>query len=231
MVRNPIYIIIKQLLLDDLKQGLRQLADLLNPLLFFVIVVFLFPLTTDASPDALQTTAPGAIWIAALLAVSLSLDKLFYYDYLHGTLEQLLLSPYPLPLLVATKIFGHWLLTGFPLLLITPIVGVLLGLSLHAIKVVIFSLALGTPALSLVSAIMTALVIGLRYRNFLLPLLTMPLLIPVLIFGANCLVASHTNLPINGQLAFLAAFLLLSLALSPFATAAALRIGINNACH
>lgn len=225
------YSAIKQILLDDLKQGVRQLSDVLNPLLFFVIVIFLFPLTTDASSTALQTTAPGAIWIAALLAVSLSLDRLFYYDYLNGTLEQLLLSPYPLPLLVMTKIFGHWLLTGFPLLLITPMVGILLDLSPHTIKITIFSLALGTPVLSLMNAMITALVVGLRYRSFLLPLLTMPLLIPVLIFGANCLTASHTNLPVNGQLAFLAAFLLLSLALSPFATAIALRIGMNNACH
>ena len=131
--------VIKQILMDDLNQGLRQLSDLLNPLLFFVIVIFLFPLTTDASATALQTTAPGAIWIAALLAVSLSLDKLFYYDYVHGTLEQLLLSPYPLPLLVLTKIFAHWLLTGFPLLLIAPMMGVLLDLSPHTIKMVFLS--------------------------------------------------------------------------------------------
>lgn len=230
ITKQPICRVIKQILVDDLNQGLRQLSDLLNPLLFFVIVIFLFPLTTDASATAIQTTAPGAIWIAALLAVSLSLDKLFYYDYVHGTLEQMLLSPYPLPLLVVTKIFAHWLLTGFPLLLVAPIIGVLLDLSPQTIKMVFLSLALGTPTLSLVSAMITALVVGLRYRSFLLPLLTMPLLIPVLIFGANCLVASHAGLPVNGQLAFLAAFLLLSLALSPFATATALRIGINNAC-
>lgn len=231
MIHNSLYNALKQLLADDIRQGLRQLSDLLNPLLFFVMVIFLFPLMTDATPTQLQTTAPGAIWIAALLATSLSLDKLFYYDYLHGTLEQLLFSPYPLPILVLTKIFGHWLLTGLPLLLITPIAGILLDLSSHTIKIACLSLALGTPILSLVGGMMTALVIGLRYRSFLLPLLTMPLLIPVLIFGANCLTTAHANLPVYGQFAFLGAFLLFSLAFSPFATAAALRIGINNACH
>jgi len=225
---HSLYFALKQILFDDIKQAFRQLSDLLNPLIFFILVVFLFPLTTDATPTQLQITAPGAIWIAALLATSLSLDKLFYYDYLHGTLEQLLFSPYPLPLLILTKIFGHWLLTGLPLLLITPFIGILLGLSFHTIKIICFSLALGTPILSLIGAMMTGLVVGLRYRGFLLPLLTMPLLIPVLIFGANCLTASHNNLPVQGQLAFLGAFLLISLVLSPFATAAALRIGINN---
>jgi heme exporter protein B len=220
-----------QILTDEIRQGLRQLPDILNPLLFFIIVVFMFPLTTDASPHQLQATAPGAIWIAALLSTLLSLDKLFYDDYRNGTLEQLLLSPYPLPCLILAKVLGHWLLTGFPLLLVTPLLGILLDLSAHTIKIVLLSLALGTPVLSLIGAMMTALVVGLRYGNFLLPLLTMPLLTPVLIFGANCLTASHAQLPTQSQMAFLGAFLLVSLALAPFATASALRVGMNNRCH
>lgn len=230
-MNSSLYLTLQSLLFDDLRQAFRQVQDILNPLLFFIIVVFLFPLTTDASQNQLQATAPGAIWIAALLATLLSLDKLFYYDYSNGTLEQLLLSPYPLPLLIFIKIFSHWLLTGFPLLLVTPFLGIILGLPLHTINITIISLALGTPILSLIGGMITALLVGLRYRSFLLPLLTMPLLIPVLIFGANCLVTAHAGLPTQGSLAFLAALLLLSVALSPFATASALRIGINNACH
>lgn len=221
----------RQVLVDDIRQSFRQLTDVLNPLLFFLMVVFLFPLTTDASPNQLHATAPGAIWLAALLATLLSLDKLFYYDHVQGVLEQLLLSPYPLPALVATKIFAHWLVTGVPLLLIAPLAGVGLDLSPYTIKMVVLSLALGTPILSLVGAILTGLVVGLRYRSFLLPLLTLPLLIPVLIFGANGIIASQNGLTPNGQLALLAALLLLSIAFAPLATAAALRIGINNACH
>lgn len=222
---------LKQVLLDEIRQGFRQLQDFLNPLLFFAVIVFLFPLTTDASQSQLQATSPGAIWVAALLSMLLSLDKLFYYDYLQGTLEQLLLSPYSLPALLLTKILGHWLLTGFPLLLIAPLFGLLLDLPLYTIKIILLSLALGTPTLSLVGATITALIVGLRHANFLLPFLTMPLLIPVLIFGANCLTAAHAHLPVQSQMAFLGAFLLLSLALAPFATASALQIGMNNRCH
>jgi heme exporter protein B len=230
-MKPSLYNTLQSLLADDLRQSARQLQDLLNPLLFFAIVVFLFPLTTDASPTQLQTCAPGAIWIAALLATLLSLDKLFYYDHLNGTLEQLLLSPYPLPFLVLAKILGHWLSTGLPLLFITPFLGILLDLPSYTVKIMIISLALGTPILSLMGATITALVVGLRYRSFLLPLLTLPMLIPVLIFGSNCFAAAQKGLPTGGSFAFLGALLLLSLALSPFATASALRIGINNACH
>lgn len=227
-MKNTLISTLQQIIKDELLQGRRQLQDFLNPLLFFIIVVFMFPLTTDASTVQLQTLAPGAIWVAALLATLLSLDRLFQVDFQNGTLEQLLLSPYPLPCLVSAKIFAHWLLTGLPLIAITPLLGILLDLPVHTIKIVLISLTLGTPTLSLVGAMITALVVGLRYGNFLLPLLTMPLLIPVLIFGANCMTASGTQLPIQSQLALLGAFLLLSLALAPFATASALRIGMNN---
>ena len=211
----------------DLRIAFRHRAQLALPLLFFVMVVSLFPLAVSPSLDVLRTMAPGIIWVAALLATLLSLDNMFRSDFDDGTLEQLLLSPYPTSALVLAKIIAHWLVTGLPLIIVAPLLGVLTGLPGQTMGVLIASLALGTPVLSLVGAIGVALTIGLKRGGALLSLLVLPLFVPVLIFGANAVGASQSGLGVAGQLYLLGSLLLLSLSLAPLAAAAALRVTIT----
>ncbi len=211
----------------DLKIAFRHRAQLALPLLFFVLVVSLFPLAVSPSLDVLATMAPGIIWVAALLATLLSLDNMFRSDFDDGTLEQLLLSPYPTSVLVLAKIVAHWLVTGLPLLVVAPLLGVLTGLPGQTMGVLIASLALGTPVLSLVGAIGVGLTIGLKSGGALLSLLVLPLFVPVLIFGANAVAAAASGLEVSGQLYLLGSLLLLSLSLAPLAAAAALRVTIS----
>lgn len=215
------------LLKRDLILSYRHRSELANSLLFFVIVVSLFPF--GISPDAkdLQHIAPGVIWVAALLAAMLSLDGLFRSDFEDGTLEQMALTTHSLPFLVLAKVLAHWLVTGLPLLLLAPLLGVLLFLPNTAMLTLVITLALGTPVLSLVGAIGVALTVGLRRGGVLLSLLVLPLYIPVLIFAANAVNGASSGLPVTGQLYFLGALLSLSLTLAPFATAAALRISLS----
>ncbi len=208
----------------DLKLGIRKRTELLNPLLFFVLVVSLFPLGVGPGPKMLATIAPGIIWVAALLATLLSMERLFRSDFEDGALEQLLLSPHPLALLVLAKVLAHWLITGLPLILVAPLLGVLLHLPTEAIQTLPLTLLLGTPVLSLIGAIGVALTVALRRGGVLLTLLVLPLYVPVLIFGSAAVAAAADGLPISGQLALLGAMLALALTLSPFATAAGLRI-------
>lgn len=211
----------------DTRLAFRNRAELANPLLFFAVVISLFPLGLGPDPKTLAGIAPGTLWVTALLAVMLSLDALFRGDYEDGTLEQWLVSPLPLPLLVLVRIAGHWVVTGLPLVLLAPLLGVALHLPEAAVTTLLLSLLLGTPVLSLVGSVGVALIVGLRRGGMLLSLLVLPLYVPVLIFGAGAVEASAAGLPATGQLLFLGALLVLSLSLAPLAAAAALRISIE----
>ena len=215
------------LLKRDLMLAYRHRNELLNPLFFFILVVTLFPLGTTPEKQLLMTMAPGVIWVAALLSSMLSLDSLFRADYEDGTLEQILVSPHPIPLLVLAKILAHWLVTGFPMILLAPLLGMFMYLPADGITTLMLTLVLGTPVLSLVGAIGMALTVGLRRGGMLLSLLVLPLYIPVLIFSANAVDANLAGMAIKGQIYFLAAMLMLALTLAPVATAAALRISLE----
>jgi heme exporter protein B len=211
----------------DLTLAARRRSELANPLLFFVIVVSLFPLALGADPQKLQSVAPGVIWVAALLAALLSLDHMFRNDFEDGSLEQLLLSPQPSALLVGAKIVAHWLFSGLPLVLIAPVLGVLLHLPGEVLGVLVLSLLLGTPVLSMIGAIGVALTVGLRRGGVLMPLLVLPLYAPVLIFGASAVESALIGAPAAAQLYFLAAMLALAVTLAPFAAASALRVSLS----
>jgi heme exporter protein B len=215
------------LLQRDLKLAYRHRAELANPLLFFVLVVSLFPLGVSPESKVLQQLAPGVIWVAALLAAMLSLDSLFRSDFSDGALEQLTLTAHPLPLLVLAKITAHWLVSGLPLIILAPLLGVLLFLPSQAMPTLLVTLALGTPVLSLIGAIGVALTVGLQRGGVLLSLLVLPLYIPILIFAANAVHSAAIGLEVAGQLYFLGAMLMLSLTLAPIAAAAALRISLS----
>ncbi len=215
------------LLKRDLLLAVRNRGEMVNPLLFYFIVAMLFPLGVTSDPKTLATMAAGVLWIAALLATLLSLDNLFRSDFDDGSLELIMLSPYPSVVLVLAKVLAHWLVTGLPLLIATPLLAVLMAVPDAARGTLWLTLALGTPVLSLVGAIGVALTVGLRRGGALLSLLVLPLYVPVLIFGANAVGASAAGLPVTGQLYMLGAFLVLALSLAPLATAAALRISID----
>lgn len=212
------------LLIRDLRLALRNRHELANPLIFFVLVVTLFPLAVMPTPQALQTMAPGVIWVSALLAVLLSLDRIFKQDYEDGSLDQLMLSPNPLVILVLAKVVAHWLLTGLPLVIIAPLLGLFMSLSAEAVEVLVYSLLLGTPVLSLVGAIGVSLTVSVNHGGVLLSLIILPLYIPILIFGANAVDVASSGLPVTGQLLFLSAVLALALSLAPLASSVALRI-------
>lgn len=212
------------LLIRDLRLAFRSRHELANPLIFFVLVVSLFPLAVTPKPELLREMAPGVIWVAALLATLLSLDGLFKQDYDDGSLDQLMLSPNPLMLLVFAKVFAHWLLTGLPLVLISPLLGMLMHVRAEAMPALMFTLLLGTPVLSLVGAIGVSLTVAVNRGGVLLSLIVLPLYIPILIFGANAIDVASDGLSIRGQLYFLGAVLVFAISLAPLATAAALRI-------
>lgn len=215
------------LLRRDLTLALRRQGELLNPLLFFILVVSLFPFAVGPDSNILRLIGPGIIWVAALLASLLSLDSMFRSDFDDGALEQIALSPHPLSVLVMVKVCAHWLVSGLPLLLLAPLLGVLFQMSAPATGVLMLSLALGTPVLSLVGAVGVALTVGLRRGGMLLTLLLLPLYVPVLIFGAGAVNDMAAGLSVAGPLAFLGALLALALSLTPMATAAALRISLG----
>jgi heme exporter protein B len=211
----------------DLLLAMRRRSDVLTTLFFFIIVVSLFPLGVGPEINMLRTMAPGVVWVAALLASMLSLGRMFSSDYLDGTLEQMLLSPQSLSMLVLGKALAHWLVTGVPLVLMSPVLGIQYDLSTDALLVLTASLLLGTPVLSLIGAIGAALTLGLRGGGVLVSLLVLPLYIPVLIFGAGAVEASAAGLGASAHLSLLGAFLLASLVLAPWATAVSLRISME----
>ena len=191
------------------------------------MIVTLFPLGVSPDVVLLRKIAPGVIWIAALLAALFSLESLFRSDFEDGALEQMLLSPQPLSLLVLAKVLAHWLVSGLPMLLLAPLLGLLMAMPQAAIAALELTLAIGTPLLSLIGAIGVALTVGLRRGGVLLTLLIMPLYIPVLIFATNAVTAAAAGMPIAGQIYFLASLLVLALTLAPLAIAAALRISVS----
>ncbi len=216
-----------ELLKRDLRLAMRRRAEVANPLLFFVMVIVLFPLGVGAEPNLLERMSAGVVWVAALLAALLTLDSIFRSDFEDGTLEQLLLSAQPLSVMVLAKVVAHWLVTGLPLLLVAPLLAMLLGMKSEAMGTLMLSLLLGTPVLSLIGAIGVALTVGLRRAGVILSLLVLPLYVPVLIFGAAAVDAAASGLPVAGQLYILAAFLAMALSLAPVAAASALRISLS----
>jgi heme exporter protein B len=210
----------------DLSLTWRRRGDALNPLLFAVIVVALFPFALGPDAAILERIAAGTIFVAVLLAGLLSLDNLFRGDLEDGSLEQLVVSPHPLSLLLGCKIAVHWLTTALPLILVAPLLGLLLHLPDAVLPVLIAALALATPLLSLIGAICVALTVGMRRSGMLLTLLVLPLLVPVLIFGAGACNAAQSGLPFVAPLLWLSAWLALALVLAPLATAAALKISL-----
>ena len=212
------------LLLRDLRLAMRSPQELVNPLIFFVLVVTLFPLAMTPSDTLLQKIAPGVIWVSALLSVLLSLDRLFRQDYEDGSLDQLMLSPNPLVILVLAKVFAHWLLTGLPLVIISPLLAMFMHVPDAALPALLYSLLLGTPVLSLIGAIGVSLTVAVNRGGVLLSLIVLPLYIPVLIFAANAIDVASAGMSVSGQLLFLGAVLALAVSLAPVATAAALRI-------
>ena len=215
------------ILARDLTLAGRRVTDVLTTLFFFVIVVSLFPLGVGPEAETLRVIAPGILWVAALLATMLSLGRLFTADYADGTLEQMLLSPRPLALTVLGKVAAHWLTTGAPLVLLSPLLGLQFGLSGSLPGVLMLTLLLGTPVLSLIGAVGAALTLGLRGGGALVSLLVLPLYIPVLIFGAGAVEAAASGLPPDAHLSLLGALLVLALCFGPWVTAAALRISLE----
>jgi heme exporter protein B len=211
----------------ELLAALRKPGQVFNPLLFYILAVALFPLGVGPERELLQSIASGVVWVAALLSVLLALESLFRADFEEGGLELLALSPVPLPLLALAKILAHWLLTGLPLIVLSPLLGLLLALPAASVNVLVLTLALGTPVLSLIGAIGAALTLAVRSNGALLALLVLPLYIPVLIFAAGAVSASMAGLPLAGQMYFLAALLVLALTLAPPAVAAAIRINLQ----
>jgi heme exporter protein B len=211
----------------DLVLAFRRKSELVNPLIFFLIVVTLFPIGVSPEPQFLAQLAPGLLWVAALLSTLLSMESLFKADFEDGSLEQLLLSPQPLFMVVLAKVFAHWLMSGLALTLVAPILAIMLFLPFEGMPGLMLSLLLGTPTLSLIGAIGAALTVGLRRGGVLISLLVLPLYIPVLIFGSSAVQAAITGLPLGGYFALLGALLALALALAPLATGAALRISVS----
>jgi heme exporter protein B len=211
----------------DLILAWRRRADVLATLFFFIIVVSLFPLGIGPERETLRTIAPGVVWVAALLASMLSLGRIFGNDYQDGTLEQLLLTPQPAYLVVLAKVLAHWIVSEVPLVLIAPVLGLQFGLSQNGLAVVVISLLLGTPVLSVIGSVGAALTLGLRAANVLVALLVLPLYIPVLIFGSGAVQATITGSDPQAWLLLLAATLVVSLVFAPWATSAALRISVE----
>ncbi len=208
----------------DVLLVMRRKSEVLTALFFFVIVTSLFPLGIGAEPNLLRKIAPGVLWVAALLSTMLGLQRMFANDYLDGTLEQIALSPTPLVVLVCGKIIAHWVVSGLPLILLAPVIGIQFDLSAEALGVLMLTLLLGTPVLSLIGAIGAALTVGVRGGGVLLSLLILPLYIPVLIFGAGAVYAFDAGLGIDGHLSLLAALLIFSLLGSPWVASIAIRI-------
>jgi heme exporter protein B len=215
------------LLKRDLVLAYRRRAELVNPMLFFVLVTAMFPLGIGNDPKLIEAVGPGVIWVAALLAALLSLDSMFRSDYDDGSLEQFMLSAHPVSILVLAKIFAHWLVTGLPLFLVAPLLAVLLHIPGSAIPTLMLTLLLGTPVLSLIGSVGVALTVGLRRGGVILSLLVLPLYVPVLIFASDAVKTAIVGIPTTAQLSILSAMLVGSLVLAPLATAASLRISLS----
>jgi len=211
----------------DLLLAMRRRADVLTTLIFFVMVVSLFPLGVGPEMDMLRKMASGVVWVAALLASMLSLPRMFSADHADGTLEQMMLAPQSLSVLVLGKIVAHWMLSGLPLALIAPVLGLQFDMPPQALWILVLALLLGTPVLSMIGAVGAALTLGLRGGGVLVSLLVLPLCIPVLIFGAGAVEAVTSGMSVVSNLSFLGAFMLFALVFTPFVAAQALRISME----
>ncbi|MUK68528.1 heme exporter protein CcmB [Aliivibrio fischeri] len=222
MLRSMTTVIRRELLI-----AFRRKADILNPLWFFIIVITLFPLSIGPEPNLLARIAAGIVWVAALLSALLSLERLFRDDFSDGSLEQMMLMPTPLSVLVLAKVIAHWLLTGLPLIIISPLLAILLSLDFNTWLAIVLTLLLGTPTLSFLGGVGVALTVGLQKGGVLLSLLILPLYIPVLIFATSAIDAASLGMAYNGQLAILGALLMGSATLTPFAISSALRVSVQ----
>lgn len=216
-----------QIFKRDLLIAFRRRSEIIHPIIFFVMVISLFPLAIGDDKALLQKIAPAIIWVTALLATMLSLDNLFRSDFEDGSLEQMTLLKTPLSMLVTAKIMAHWVITGLPLILITPLLAVLLYMPSELISMLLLTLLLGTPTLSLIGAVGIALTVGLRQGGVILSLLILPLYIPVLIFATLALQNVEQGFSADAQIAMMLAILVLAITLSPFAIAAALKVSLN----
>jgi heme exporter protein B len=211
----------------ELQLAFSSPGKIVNPLMFFVIAVVLFPLGGHLEPATLGAIAPSILWVTALLAVMLSMEGLFRADFDDGSLEQMLLSPQPMYFQVLVKVVGHWLVTGLPLVLMSPVLALMLQLPAQGYGPLLLGLVLGTPTLSMMAAIGAALTVGLARSGLLLAVLVLPLSVPVLVFGAGLVETALNGLPTAGLVALLAALLVLAFSLAPLAIAAALRISVQ----
>ncbi|MDH5546347.1 MAG: heme exporter protein CcmB [Gammaproteobacteria bacterium] len=218
---------IRALLWRDLTLAMRRKAEVLTTLFFFVIVVTLFPLGLGPEINTLREIAPGILWVAALLASMLSLTRMFAEDFDDGTLEQMLMAAQPLSLLVFSKILAHWLVSGLPLVIISPLLGMQLGMDGDTIQILTLTLLVGTPVLSLIGSVGAALTLGVRGGGVLLSLLVLPLYIPVLIFGSGAVESFRGGLGVEAHFSLLGIFLILAMLLAPLAAALALRISLE----
>jgi heme exporter protein B len=208
----------------DLSLAFKRPGDILNPLFFFAMVSTLFPLAMGPDSEQLMALGPGVVWVAALLSALLSLNSMFLSDFEDGSLDQLLLSPQPLPLLTLGKTVAHWLVSGFPLVIVSPLIAITYQMPVQTIGVMMVTLSFGTISLSLLGSVGAALTVGLNRGNALLSLLVLPLAMPVLIFGARTVSLAAANDAVAAGIYFLAAYCMLAVSFAPFAAAAALKI-------
>ena len=211
-------------MIRDLKMALRNPSSFLNPLMFFVISISLFPIAISPEAQTLSSIAPGIIWVITMLSVLLSLNSLFHYDYDSGVLEQMVISHHSLPLILLAKTSAHWMLSGLPIIILSPFLGMALFINTEGIYILILTLIIATPCLSLIGSIGASLVVGIKNSGMLLSLLILPLYIPILIFATSAVSQSQSNLPIDGQLYFLGFISILSLLITPFLSALSLKI-------
>ena len=217
----------RTVLARDLRLAVRQRGDAAMVVMFFVLTTMLFPFGLGPEPNLLARIAPGILWVTALLAVLLSLERLFLADYEDGSLELLALAPVPLPVVVLAKTLAHWATTGLPLIVAAPVIAAMYAMPGAAYPVLLGAMILGTPSLSLLGAVGAALTVGARRGGILIPLLVLPLYIPVLIFGVAAVDAVLAGLPVRPHLLLLGAILLAALPLAPWAAAAALRQAVE----
>lgn len=211
----------------DMALAFRQRAELLQPVLFFILVISLFPLGVGPEPETLRKVGPGVIWVAAILSSLLGMDRLFKEDFADGSMEQLMLSGVSMSMVALVKVFAHWLVSIVPLLVLSPMFSMFLNLSDAMYWALLWTLIIGTPILSLIGAIAVGLTVGLQKGGVLLSLLLLPIFIPLLIFATSAVDAAYMQLPYNAHLAIIGAMLLFSLALAPFAIAYSLKVSQN----
>jgi len=207
--------------------ALRNPSSFLNPLMFFVISISLFPIAISPEAQTLSSIAPGIIWVITMLSVLLSLNSLFHYDYDSGVLEQMVISHHSLPLILLAKTLAHWMLSGLPIIILSPFLGMALFINTEGIYILVLTLIIATPCLSLIGSIGASLVVSIKNSGMLLSLLILPLFIPILIFATSAVSQSQSNLPIDGQLYFLGFILILSLLITPFLSALSLKISLE----